>query len=128
MDQLDAHVFSLRPIRSNLVSHCHTSKASPERGFKLYNITGFFRICHRVPSQPRKLKVSRQLFGLKLQHGYERRHLFSLYLASLLSPTPLLYFQFFFCFSTVCVILLHFLLPLLPHPAFTFAAGSNGGA
>lgn len=124
-----SHVFSLGPIRSNrLLSHCHTSKTPLGRSFKTYSITGFFRTA--TESQPRnRQKLFLQLFVLKLALFTVKRFLMSFVLALpglafIFHPTIALPVYF----SSVCVIPLRFFLPLLLHPVFTFAVGSNRGA
>lgn len=131
MNEVITRVFSLRPSRSSLLlSHCHTSKSTSGEASQHVQHYGLFQDCHRVPNQPRnRQKVSLQLFVLKLLLFTSKRFLMSFVL-----PLPGLTFIFHpsialpVCFFSVCVIPLHFLLPLLLHPVFTFAVGSNRGA
>lgn len=52
-------VFSLRPVPSNLVFHCHTSKMSLGRRFKTYSFTGFFRTVTKSQTSQETKQINR---------------------------------------------------------------------
>lgn len=114
------------PLQSSSLPLPHFKDTSGE---KLQNIQHYrlFQDCHRVPAK--KQKVFLQLFVLKLVLFAVKRFLMSFVLllpglAFVSHPTTALPVYF----SSVCVIPLRFFLPLLLHPVFTFAVGSNRGA